>query len=79
MMIKDIGNLTSLKKAPLYPEGFDPNVVKVWVPKYEQFVKLQQRMARRVEQDLRLPAVATFSRSGGRRGDGGEEHDTRKD
>ena len=24
MMIKDLGNLTSLKKAPLYPEGFDP-------------------------------------------------------
>ena len=35
MMIKDLGNLTSLKKAPLYPEGFDPKVVKVWVPKYE--------------------------------------------
>jgi iron(III) transport system substrate-binding protein len=41
-MIKEIGNLTSLKKAPLYPEGFDPNVVKVWVPNYEQFVKLQK-------------------------------------
>jgi iron(III) transport system substrate-binding protein len=40
-MIKSIGNLTSLKKPPLYPEGFDPNVVKVWVPNYEQFVKLQ--------------------------------------
>jgi iron(III) transport system substrate-binding protein len=42
MMIKDIGNLTSLKKAPLYPQGFDPNVVKVWVPKYDEFVKLQR-------------------------------------
>ena len=41
-MIKEIGNLTSLKKAPLYPEGFDPKVVKVWVPNYEQFVKLQK-------------------------------------
>ena len=41
-MIKQIGNLTSLKKAPLYPEGFDPKVVKVWVPNYEQFVKLQK-------------------------------------
>jgi iron(III) transport system substrate-binding protein len=41
-MIKEVGNLTSLKKAPLYPEGFDPNVVKVWVPNYEQFVKLQR-------------------------------------
>jgi len=41
-MIKELGNLTSLKKAPFYPEGFDPNVVKVWVPNYEQFVKLQR-------------------------------------
>ena len=42
MMIREIGNLTSLKAAPLYPEGFDPKVVKVWVPNYEQFVKLQR-------------------------------------
>ena len=41
-MIREIGNLTSLKKAPLYPEGFDPKVVKVWVPKYDEFVKLQR-------------------------------------
>ena len=39
-LIKDQGNLTSLKKAPLYPEGFDPKVVKVWVPNFEQYVKL---------------------------------------
>ena len=42
MMIREIGNLTSLKVAPLYPDGFDPKVVKVWVPNYEQFVKLQR-------------------------------------
>jgi iron(III) transport system substrate-binding protein len=41
-MIKELGNLTSLKKAPVYPEGFDPSVVKVWVPNYEQFVSLQK-------------------------------------
>jgi iron(III) transport system substrate-binding protein len=41
-MIKEIGNLTSLKVAPLYPEGFDPKTVKVWVPKYDEFVKLQK-------------------------------------
>ena len=41
-MIKELGMLTSLKKAPFYPEGFDPNVVKVWVPNYEQFVKLHK-------------------------------------
>ena len=40
-MIKELGNLTSLRKAPFYPEGFDPKVVKVWVPDYQQFVKLQ--------------------------------------
>jgi len=27
-MIKELGNLTSLKEAPVYPEGFDPKVVK---------------------------------------------------
>src|SRR5262245_55981585 len=39
-MIKEQGNLTSLKKAPAYPEGFDPKVVKAWVPNFEQYVKL---------------------------------------
>jgi iron(III) transport system substrate-binding protein len=41
-MIKELGNLTSLKVAPVYPEGFDPKVVKVWVPNYDQFVKLHR-------------------------------------
>jgi len=40
--IKELGYLSSLKKAPLYPEGFDPAKVKVWIPNYEQFVKLQK-------------------------------------
>jgi iron(III) transport system substrate-binding protein len=39
-MIKELGNLTSLKKAPLYPEGFDPSKVKVWVPKFDEYQKL---------------------------------------
>jgi iron(III) transport system substrate-binding protein len=39
-MIKELGNLTSLKKAPVYPEGFDPKVVKLWLPNFEQYVKL---------------------------------------
>jgi iron(III) transport system substrate-binding protein len=39
-MIKELGNLTSLKKAPVYPEGFDPKVVKLWLPDFEQYVKL---------------------------------------
>jgi iron(III) transport system substrate-binding protein len=40
-MIKELGNLTSLKKVPAYPEGFDPKVVKVWLPDFEQFEKLR--------------------------------------
>jgi iron(III) transport system substrate-binding protein len=39
-MIKELGNLTSLKTVPVYPEGFDPKVVKVWLPKFEDYVKL---------------------------------------
>jgi iron(III) transport system substrate-binding protein len=39
-MIKELGNLTSLKVAPVYPEGFDPKVVKVWYPNFDQYVKL---------------------------------------
>jgi iron(III) transport system substrate-binding protein len=39
-MIKEQGNLTSLKVAPVYPEGFDPKVVKVWYPDMDQYIKL---------------------------------------
>jgi iron(III) transport system substrate-binding protein len=39
-MIKELGNLTSLKVAPVYPEGFDPKVVKVWLPNFDEYVKL---------------------------------------
>jgi len=39
-MIKELGNLTSLKRAPFYPSGFDPKLVKVWVPNFEQYQKL---------------------------------------
>src|ERR1700688_4920307 len=39
-MIKELGNLTSLKVAPVYPEGFDPKIVKVWYPNFDQYVKL---------------------------------------
>jgi iron(III) transport system substrate-binding protein len=39
-MIKELGNLTSLKTVPFYPEGFDPKVVKVWLPKMDDYVKL---------------------------------------
>jgi len=39
-MIKQLGNLTSLKKAPFYPKGFDPKVVKVWLPNFDQYQSL---------------------------------------
>jgi iron(III) transport system substrate-binding protein len=39
-MIKEFGNLTALKDPPVYPEGFDPKVVKVWYPKFDEYVKL---------------------------------------
>jgi iron(III) transport system substrate-binding protein len=39
-MIKELGNLTSLKQAPIYPEGFDPKIVKVWLPNFDDYVKL---------------------------------------
>src|SRR6202162_2225580 len=39
-MIKELGNLTSLKVAPIYPQGFDPKVVKVWLPNFDDYVTL---------------------------------------
>jgi iron(III) transport system substrate-binding protein len=40
-MIKDIGNLTSLKKVPFYPEGLDPKTAKLWVPNFKDFETLR--------------------------------------
>ena len=39
-MIKELGNLTSLKNPPVWPEGFDPKKVKLWFPKFDEYVKL---------------------------------------
>jgi iron(III) transport system substrate-binding protein len=39
-MIKELGNLTSLEVPPVYPPGFDPKVVKVWLPNFGEYVKL---------------------------------------
>jgi iron(III) transport system substrate-binding protein len=39
--IESLGNLTSLKKPPLNPEGFDPSVTKVWVPDFREFQTLR--------------------------------------
>ena len=40
--INSLGNITSLKEPPSYPKGWDPKVVKVWVPNFEQFEKLRE-------------------------------------
>ena len=40
-MIKNLGNLTSLKNPPAYPEGFDPKVVKLWLPDNTEFETLR--------------------------------------
>lgn len=40
-MIKDLGNLTSLKQVPFYPKGLDPKTVKFWLPNFEEFEKLR--------------------------------------
>jgi iron(III) transport system substrate-binding protein len=41
-MIKDLGNITSLKNPPIYPKGWDPKVVKAWLPKFDEFEKLRE-------------------------------------
>ena len=41
-MIKELGYLTALKTPPAYPPGFDPKVVKLWVPNFEQYEKLRE-------------------------------------
>jgi iron(III) transport system substrate-binding protein len=41
-MIKDLGNITSLKTPPVYPKGWDPATKKVWLPKYDEFEKLRE-------------------------------------
>ena len=40
--IKQHGNLTSLKEPPSFPKGWDPKVIKVWVPKFDEFEKLRE-------------------------------------
>jgi iron(III) transport system substrate-binding protein len=39
--ITKLGNITSLKEPPAFPKGWDPKVIKVWVPNFEQFEKLR--------------------------------------
>ncbi len=39
--INNLGTITSLKVSPVFPKGWDPKVVKVWVPNFAQFEKLR--------------------------------------
>jgi iron(III) transport system substrate-binding protein len=41
MPIKSLGYLSGLKKPPLNPPGWDPSVVKTWVPNFQQYVSLR--------------------------------------
>jgi iron(III) transport system substrate-binding protein len=41
-MIKEVGQLTSLKNPPAYPKGWDPKTVKVWLPDFDEFEKLRE-------------------------------------
>jgi iron(III) transport system substrate-binding protein len=40
--IEKLGNITSMKDPPMLPKGWDPKVVKVWVPDFAQFEKLRE-------------------------------------
>ena len=40
-MIKEQGNLTSLKVPPLLAKGYDPSKVKSWVPDFKQYQELR--------------------------------------
>jgi len=41
-LVRDMGQITSLRTPPFYPKGWDPKTVKTWVPNFEQFVKLHK-------------------------------------
>jgi iron(III) transport system substrate-binding protein len=41
-MIKELGQLTSLKNPPAYPKGWDPKTAKVWLPDFGEFEKLRE-------------------------------------
>ncbi len=41
--IEKLGNITSLKEPPAFPKGWDPKVIKVWVPEFKQFELLRDK------------------------------------
>ena len=56
-MIKELGNLTSLKKAPLYPEGFDPEGGQGVGAELRAVREAARDLDGRVEQDIWISAV----------------------
>ena len=41
--IEKLGNITSLKEPPAFPKGWDPKVIKAWVPEFKQFESLRDK------------------------------------
>jgi iron(III) transport system substrate-binding protein len=41
--IEKLGNISSMKEPPALPKGWDPKVIKVWVPEFKQFEALRDK------------------------------------
>ncbi len=41
--IEKLGNISSMKEPPSLPKGWDPKVIKVWVPEFKQFESLRDK------------------------------------
>jgi iron(III) transport system substrate-binding protein len=41
--IEKLGNISSMKEPPALPKGWDPKVVKAWVPEFKQFESLRDK------------------------------------
>ena len=61
-MIKEQGNLTSLKEVPVNPEGFDPKVVKVWYPNFRDHVNPPPSSGKLTPTDAALNPVVSATR-----------------
>ena len=57
-MIKELGNLTSLKKAPVYPEGLRSQGGQGLGAEFRPVREAARRLDRGMEQDLRLSPVS---------------------
>jgi iron(III) transport system substrate-binding protein len=41
--IEKLGNISSMKEPPALPKGWDPKIIKVWVPEFKQFEALRDK------------------------------------